>query len=380
MERLYSRSALSPFLIVVNFMLDTLRFRIEADLPLAYVLRERGFTFGKRTAFGSTWHQNVKVNDACILKLDWYDTYKRGFLSAEVSAPKLLFGNNVQMISGSDMPRVVESVSNLASHYAGVDFDAAQEADITRADISYNWKMKEVDVYARLHALRTAHYPRMLRGTLEGDEASIYFRNRGRKKTEEIVAYAKHPETYKLMRLGQATEEHLKASIGNLRTEHRLFDEKVMRVAKDLLKRTDRKASMLTPDFAEMVIKTDMKILGLDKEIRSGDERLLRLHEYCDGDKGKFVRLSGLLFLADTYGADNLVTLGLVAKSSFHDQRKELEAAGVWMCAPSKRTLAPLADPNFKGSQRLEGNTLNLVRQTGQTGLPTGLTSYEWVH
>lgn len=352
-----------------GLMFDTVSLRLSKSRPLAYTLRERGFTKPYNSA-GANYFRNIPVNDACMLKLNWYRTLHADYLSAEVSLPKLVFGNNVEMLSSADVPKALELVSNLVSYYSGADFDATK-ADVIRLDVCNNWKSQEVDVYARLEALKSAHYPKMTRRPVE---ASVYFRNKGKKKSQEVVCYAKHAHIHELVRKGEATDEHLKASIGVFRLEHRYFDDAVTRLASDRLLLADRSAaSLLKAWVAEEVIKTDMQILGLDKEISNGDARLERLREYCNGDRAKLVRLSGILTLADKYGADNLVSLDLVRHTSFYEYRKELKAAGVWLTAPAERTLAPLSEPDFNNDSLPMSNTYNLVQ-------PAGLITSEWVN
>lgn len=331
------------------------------------------------------------MTDFCGLKISVENIYGDEYLFAEVSLPKLLFDNNVQMLAHADVPTALDRISNLVSVYAETDFDAAN-ADLSQIDVSYNWNLTELETYARINAVKLADYPRKMRRDIEQDDiASVYFTSAGKKKYEKIKLYSKSAETAKLVRQKppMANDEHYKNSIGVLRLEHSLFNEKLKRLAQKEFSYSDIKAkTLLNPSFAEQIIKKDMEILSLNKTVYGFDERIERLREYCT-DKGyfkksKFKRLFATLCLSDEFGADNLVKLDYLARSTFYRERKELNAADVWMSKANRQNLPPLSAPAFDSSlidfdaetetetgSAGNSNTLNLVPHSGHLNILT---------
>jgi hypothetical protein len=320
-------------------MFDTVIFRKLTKLLSSDELIERGFRRVRGSRVGARWAKNVEVNDFCVLKLSWYEVFNKGYLTAEVSLPKLLYGNNVEMITPADIPVALENLSNLVTYHTKIYFNAAR-ATATRLDVCFNWKTSPSDVCARLESLKTAHVPRKMCRTIESNGISIYFRNHGKKKSEVIVLYSKHAETANLK--PKVHDDVLRSSIGVIRLEHRYVGDMIMRKFG-----TDRAGELLCAAVAEKVINSDLKTLTLDKEIQTGDARLEILRKYCGDDGGLFRRLVPFLILCDTFGANNLVSLEFCGKSTFYELRKHLKSAGALLDTKTKRTLEPLSAPNF---------------------------------
>jgi hypothetical protein len=257
-----------------------------------------------------------------------------GFLDAKVSLPKMLFGNNVQMISDADIPRAKDTVTGFVSEVAGVEFNA-WTANLGRLDICHNWHVGEAETYMYLHALRNAHLPRMVRRVI--DDGTVDFIN----GSQNVVFYSKHAETMKRAQEGKAIDEHLHASIGILRGEHRFTNTSACkRLATRLSVDSHRAQYLLTSEVAEAVMNNTVKELGLDSNIESTDSRLALLREHYGFGK-TYETLAGFLQLCDIHGADNLVKLGYHPET-FRRRRKEVEAAGAWLTNPTRAQLPPL--------------------------------------
>jgi hypothetical protein len=326
-------------------MFDTAIFRQLTRLPSSDQLRECGFLRVRGNSVGERWAKNVDVNDFCVLRLSWYKVYTDAYLSAEISLPKFLHGNNVEMITQDEVADVLEKLSNLVTYHTGVEFDAGSSR-VARLDVCYNWRTSQADVCARLKSLQTAHVPRMMCRTLESNGATIYFRNCGKKKSEEILLYAKHTETAKLK--PKVRDDVLRASVGVFRLEHRYFRGTIMRNFG-----TNRADKLLCAALAEKVINSDLKTLTLDKEIQIDDRRFEILYEYCDGNMALFRQLTSLLVLCDEYGVETVVAREFFGKSRFYELRKALKSAGLWLCTPSKQALKALSPPNFKANENV---------------------------
>jgi hypothetical protein len=257
------------------------------------------------------------------------------YLRAQVSLPKMLFGNNIEEISEADIPRSLDAISAFASDRAGVDYDA-ETANVVRLDVCRNWRRTEAEVYARLRALSNATIPRMTRRVI--DDGTVEFKN----SSQKVIAYAKLAETEHAARRGKAIDDEVRAAVGVIRLERAYLNSGACRRQAARLGLPDRRAvDFFRASVAETILDETMKELGLDKAIESADSRLSLLAQ-AYGYGARFQRLAGFLALCDAFGAENLVRLGIVKKSSFYDQRKEVEAANASIVSPGRRALPSL--------------------------------------
>jgi hypothetical protein len=307
-------------------MIDTVLFRHVCNYPCLDSFTQLGdkFVFNPPTVKGyARPHLTWRLAPNGI-----------GYLDAKVSLPKMLFGNNVQMISEADITRAKDAVTGFVSGVVGVEYNA-WTAPIGGLDVCHNWHVGEAETYMYLHALRNAHLPKMTRRVI--DNGTVDFIN----SSEKVVFYSKHAETQKRAHEGKATDEQLHASIGILRGEHRFTNTSACkRLATRLSLDSHRAEHLLTRDVAETVMDDTVRALGLDNHIEADDSRLAILRERY-GFTSRYETLTGFLQLCDTYGADNLVRLGYPAER-FRRRRKLLEKAGVWLTNPTRATLPPL--------------------------------------
>jgi hypothetical protein len=77
------------------------------------------------------------------------------YLTARVSVPKMIYSNNVQMITGADISLALDTITGYASDVSGVAFDAAT-ANIVSLDVCHNYQVGEEEVFGYLNALRVA--------------------------------------------------------------------------------------------------------------------------------------------------------------------------------------------------------------------------------
>jgi hypothetical protein len=266
------------------------------------------------------------------------------YLGVTVSLPKFYYGNNVQMISESDLALAMPAISIDVSDVVGVKFDS-WTAKVGRLDFCNNFPVSEKLVPAYLHALRDASYPRMVRNAFE--DGTVNFTNTAGTRparpslTERVTVYSKHAEVLAQVRAGRASDADLQAAVGILRVEHRyMTGSRVRRLAAGL-RLPDRTAeSLLRARVWETIMGETISKLGLDRHIESGDSRLDLVRERF-GVGPAYQRLAGFIALLDKHGAAGLFALGY-NKETFRRYQKMLDKAGVSITNPTRTTLPPL--------------------------------------
>jgi hypothetical protein len=259
-----------------------------------------------------------------------------GYLSAMVSLPKLIYGNNVQMLTEADIPRALDKITVCASDVVGVEFEA-WTANVGRLDVPHNWRVGETETHYYLTALRNnAVYPRLTTKRIIKD-TTVDWSN----SSEKVIAYSKHVETADLAKQGRATDADVRESVGILRVEHRFLNSSACRrLAKDWMKLPDRRAEhLLSASVAETVMQETIDKLGLSNPVESSDSRIELLREYY-GLGSTFFRLRGFVETCDDLG-EALVKQRL-GDETFRRNRKAVQAAKAWVTNPSRRTLPPL--------------------------------------
>lgn len=326
-------------------MIDTIRLGIQTRLPSSQEMRQDGFT-GK----GGGFYKNATLPNGSVIKLQASNHYGHQHFSAEFSAPKLIYGSNVEMIKPNDLPFLLDTVSDIVSNETRIDFDA-NAAKIMALHLCYNWKLaEEFDAYAYLDEMKLTTYPHKRRAihAKENGVDTVYWGNKG----EEILIYLKHAETARLAKKGKVSSRFVAQSIGMLRLEHRLLKSEKCKALADRFGCSNRADSLLE-HFSEMAQETlleDMEILGLDKiiEVTGERERLNLLKDYCGDNNRKYQNLCALLHNADVFGIDNIVSLGLINPNTFRTRKAEIKKAGISFSKPTNgRILPPLPAPQF---------------------------------
>lgn len=122
--------------------------------------------------------------DATLPRLTWYES---GYLTAEVSLPKLCNGENVTLIHEVDLPGAFKRVSEYVGDVAGV---AASVADwnLARCDYCYAWLVGDL-LQLYLEALSKLHLSRHNRQGV--DDSSVTWHS----KANKLYFYDKHKES-----------------------------------------------------------------------------------------------------------------------------------------------------------------------------------------
>jgi hypothetical protein len=308
-------------------------------------MRQDGFT-----AKHGSFYKNVE-KDGNVIALQASNYYDQQFFSIGFSAPKLIYGTNVEMLQPNDLPFVLDTINEIVAGETRIDFDA-NAADVMANHFCHNWKFdSESDVYAYADEMKLLTYKYKIRSihAKENGVDTIYWRN----KLEEILFYPKHAETARLAKKGKVSSRYLAQTIGMLRWEHRLLDAKKIKAFAAKFGCSKRADSFL-PHLSEMTRETllnDMKILGLDKtiEVTGERERLRKLKDYCGDNTRKYQNLCALLHNADVFGIDNIVSLGLINPNTFRTRKAEIKKADISFSKPTNgRILPPLPTPRFE--------------------------------
>jgi hypothetical protein len=320
-------------------MLDTIQLRHCRPLPKPQELQERGFTTvcGHTPLEGaSKWINNSTALINRFPRLTWsQDRDNRGWLSAEVSLPKLLYGSNVKLLGEGDLLAGLETVSELIGDAAGVSFPALS-ARVGRVDYCHSWQVGEANVLGYIAASARASVSRLTRNVLA--ETTVNFRN----KSRAIVIYSKYAETADLLRKEKATEQDLRESKGLLRLEVRHQTSNACSyLAGKLGKDYPTAENLLSASASRIVLENALEVVGLSKPVTTVDTRIELLAEQFAG-KELLTRLVGFLTLRDHYGDERLLNLGLIARPTYFRYRRLLKDAGIALETPAQKSLPPL--------------------------------------
>lgn len=260
------------------------------------------------------------------------------YLSAEVSLPKFLYKNNVQMLDEAGLHEALHSVGAFASEHFGIAFDPFT-ATVGRVDFCCNFAVGDDRIYQYLRAASEAE-PAHLKCRIIGKIETVEYYNGSRK----IYCYDKLRETERQFRKGKTTEQVVTAAEGILRLEARFNStEAVKRLNSSQLKLPDIRAqTMLNFRVAKLVLTSAIESLGLHEPIITFDRRLDSLHQTY-GYGSRFQRLTGFLQLCDVYGYDRVIALGVMKRSAYYKQRKELRDAGALVFSNYHATLPALS-------------------------------------
>ncbi len=297
-------------------MIDSILLRIQASPPPKSALLK--FRWQNARAY-------YRVGDNTYSPTLFYFAAPDGkhYLSIEASLPKIIFGNNVQVLNESQLKESLKQSGAFASEHFGVPFNAFA-ANVGRVDSCYNFSVGENRIYSYLQAASEAE-PAHLKRRLIGKIETVEFFNKSRK----IYCYDKSRETANLCRKGKATAETLERARGILRLEARFSSTEVVKqLAFKQFNLSDYTAqTLLNFDIAKKVLTNAVEALSLHEPVVSIDTRVDKLQEVY-GYSSKFQRLTGFIRLCDIYGYQKLLALSVMKPSAYYKQRGEVRAAG----------------------------------------------------
>lgn len=311
-------------------MIDTTSLRHSIPLLPPSEMTSRGFTTtcGHSPAEGPdrvSWRLNPPRDDGTLPRLTWNSSPSGDWLTAEVSLPKFLFGNNVRMVSDTDVRDALNGISCFITETVSVPFDAFS-ALVGRVDYCWNFPVGETNVYTIVSAAAQASIPRMVRYHIGPTTATF------KQQSKHITIYGKHAEVAARVREKTATNEELRASDGQLRLEVKyLKSDSCKRLAKryGLSERTAEK--LLVDGIAYEELERALEALSLSKTTEPANARIDILRD-AYGDTGRFRALVAFLMILDRYGEGFWKQgIGGYSRSLYFENARALKSAGVWL-------------------------------------------------
>lgn len=322
-------------------MIDTVTLRHQALLPPPSHLLGRGFTplCGHLSPeYAQRWKLNQPGDGGTRPRLTWSSTPSGPWLSAEVSLPKLLYGDNLAAIEPYEIQRGLGEVSRLVSGTAGVAFDAPS-ALVGRVDYFWDFPVGEAEVPRHIDAAGHAAVPRMLRHQIGATTVSFSTQSKRQKSTKRITLYGKHEEVLARAREGRASDDELRSSVGLLRLEVSYRGDGCRRLADRYGTPGHLATYLLRDDIALNELTLALEALGLDKSTEPKDARIDALREIY-GDTQHCRTLISFLAYLDRYG-EGFWKHGIGFKrSAYYEYARELKKAGLWL--RSDQPLPPL--------------------------------------
>lgn len=257
--------------------------------------------------------------------------YGRHFLYVSFSAPKLIYGNNVDEITEDDLQRIIEIVPGImarATKLFQFDIDSAVMREI---DLCKNLRNRsQSEVFLRLNDVSTLPFPYKTYGTVRSNRNddpanTAYFYN----KSEEIALYSKFLESVKQFEKKRISAEKRDECLGVLRLEHRILKSEKIKELAELYgcEITVKSFYSRIPDMAQNLLTEDMEILRLNRDIEiSGEaDTLNELSRLCGSNSRRYTNLSAFLLNCWIFSVDIYKAQGeKINKNTFRARRKLL--------------------------------------------------------
>jgi hypothetical protein len=278
----------------------------------------------------------------------------RWYVSAEVSLPKMLHGNNVHILSGDEVGYGLDMITEFVSKPLGVYFDA-RTALVGRVDYCWNFNVGETRVRYYLDALTRAYMAR-LRTVTRKD--TMYFESESkshgkrRRRSRQIKFYDKAAEVKSGHCNGGPIEEELaEAARGLLRIESSIIGaRRCQDIASKYGRRGRTATDLLCEDVAVEILNENLKELGLHAPILPSAVRS-EVYRKLRGVKS-LPRLDVFLKLYDQSGGNlRHDGSGSFSQASFYRYRKALSEAGLLLCTYAPTPLPPLIVPSQERRQ-----------------------------
>src|SRR3982751_5679844 len=77
------------------------------------------WSFTKKEGYFARY-RDIAANPFCTVKISAVNRFGNIALNVEASYPKLVYGNNVEMLKASDLPMAFDAVSDLVSEVTGI--------------------------------------------------------------------------------------------------------------------------------------------------------------------------------------------------------------------------------------------------------------------
>jgi hypothetical protein len=318
-------------------MFDTVALRHAEKLPSPSEL----LALGWRSSCGhfavrddrQKWFLNLPDRP----RLTWSTAPDGGaYLTAECSLPKLLYGNNVVMVSDAHLPAAFDSISEYVSKSSDRDFDSRTSL-VGRLDICHNFQVGEPNVNSYISGVSGGSIPRMIRNAIS--DSTVRFQG----KQSKVMVYGKFSEVSHLQKQGKATPEEVAAARGVLRLEASYFKTPAIKRLTERYGFAERIAcNLLSGELAKGELEKSMSKLSLDKPIVTQDARIEALIRSSHTGT-RLEHLMGFLSLLDRFGEDFYLLPELNYKrATYYKRLKACRDAGVLRSGLSHKALPAL--------------------------------------
>ncbi|HJR06228.1 MAG TPA: phage/plasmid replication protein [Pyrinomonadaceae bacterium] len=310
-------------------MIDTVQVRHIVPMPSPAEMLKRGWSTScghvPIDGEGVRWKFNQPSSLENVLpRLTWSATPSGMWLSAEVSLPKLLYGNNVVLLADADVWQGVDKISNYVSGIALTDFNA-RTALVGRVDYCWNFPVGETNILHYITLAASAFLSRMIRSKI--DETTVTWRN----LSKMVSFYGKRAEVAKSIREGRATPAQEQDADGLLRLEARyLRPDSVRRTAKSHNLPERNAQYLLAGSVAYDELARTLEITGMDQATPIVDMRLDKLREKFSA--GRCRSLMGFLAYLARYGEGFYRDPSFgYSRSAYYRDARDLKRCGVWL-------------------------------------------------
>jgi len=250
-----------------------------------------------------------------------------GELKIETSLPKILYGDNIDLLSNKDIPIVLDELSNRVADSFG-DIPHISEWHVHgRIDAVFGWNAiwdNENHVIDYLHVFKSLELPHHYSQSVDR-ESTLYWRN----KSRVIRMYDKEAE----IKLDKAR--------GILR-----FEVQSNR-AKSELKNTSGVESMkakdiLTWDNAKVILERYLGRLGTDLVVTDEEKAFRLMIKHFGYSRAR--RLLGVIHAHRIFSRDELENMGASRKTLWREVR-EINSIGLSVATNESGLLPPLTLP-----------------------------------
>lgn len=241
-------------------------------------------------------------------------------LSAEVSLPKMLFGQNARLPNQTEVSAGLRMISEYVEANSGLYFDA-HTATISRVDFVRDFVLSEAQIFQVIKKLSDQILPRM--DKLLYNDSTLYFKA----KSRQIRIYGKFRE---VLSKKNVKPENIKTARGILRFEHSFFKSYSVNSIVENLSLPDKTThSLLTQDVSNFVMSEVLESLHFFELLSNDKTNLDILRENFSARKA--MNLRGFLQMVTEHGENFYKDESHgFSKDSYFRDAKDCRKAKVW--------------------------------------------------
>ncbi|HID43003.1 MAG TPA: hypothetical protein EYP30_04380 [Archaeoglobaceae archaeon] len=260
-----------------------------------------------------------------------------GELKVETSLPKILYGDNVELLKDEDIPSTLDELSNRVVDLFGDIPHMGGWRVHGRIDAVFGWNAiwdNENHIVDYLHAFKSLELPRHYSQSVDR-ESTLYWRN----KSRVIRMYDKEAEA------------KVDKACGILRFE--VQSNRASSELKDVAKVESTKAKdVLTWNNAKSILERYLDRLGTDLVVTDEEKAFRLMIKHFGYTKAR--RLLGVIHAHRIFSRDELENMGASRITLWRDVR-EVNSIGLSVATNESGLLPPLTLP-----EKYDGSPMNL--------------------